>query len=853
MEYADRRIGRSAQVRQTLGLEWNGNCESACVIMKLKYSRPLWLAFVLAGLTGSAMAGPVNPILFVTQIPIPADFTTIGSVFGNQQATIDSCGRGGDLYVRYPDGMLKNLTRAAGYGKWGSQSTNGIAVRQPCVHWGGSKAVFSMVVGAPRYQFDYSFPGGYWQLYEITNFLDPNAVPVITKVSGQPTNYNNISPLYGSDDRILFTSDQPRSGQRHLYPQLDEYEEAPTVTGIWSLQPTNGDLFLVNHSPSGSFSPLIDSAGRVVFSRWDHLQRDQQADTDWENGSPVYGTFNWSDETTNSVATTNQTEVFPEPRGVRTDLLAGTGLGGHSFNQFFPWMINQDGTGEETLNHVGRHELGGSYASASFTNDPNLQDLYYFGGNFNTNTIDNFLMPSEDPRTNGIFYGIDAPEFGTHSGGQIVSLTGATNLNAFFLRVSYLTPRSTHVYAPDATNIPPDHTGFYRNPLMTSDGHLIASHTPYALYASGNTGSGNYLGTPYDFRLKLLQLTNGFYAPGPPLTSGLTNNVSYWSPDALVLSTNGLWELDPVEVVARPRPAPRVEDIPAPELAAFAAAGVDVAQFQNYLRIHQLALIVSRDVTTRDQADHQQPFNLRVAGTNHQTLGAPGKIYDIAWLQLFQADQLRSLNYGNTNSVRAGRRVIAQHLHDPAVDNPSAPVLASVKIGSDGSTAAMVPARRALSWQLTDTNSVGVVRERYWLTFAAGEIRTCTSCHGINQVDQAHHAAPTNTPLALISLLNYWKTNATVSPGFTSYQGSNYFQVTFIRRPVEPSVTYHVQSSFDLTAWTDIATYAGSNIVLTANAVEVSRAGSPNESVTVREKASASPPRHFLRVNVTRP
>src|SRR6185369_15834095 len=126
----------------------------------------------------------------------------------------------------------------------------------------------------------------------------------------------------------------------------------------------------------------------------------------------------------------------------------------------------------------------------------------------------------------------------------------------------------------------------------------------------------------------------------------------------------------------------------------------------------------------RDRADHLQPFNLRIAGTNHQTVGASGKIYDIGWLQLFQADQLRGLNYGNPANPGAGRRVIAQHLHDPAVDNPAPPgaPLASVPLGPDGSMAALVPARRALSWQLTDTNSTGVVRERYWLTFQPGEI-----------------------------------------------------------------------------------------------------------------------------------
>jgi hypothetical protein len=801
-----------------------------------------------------AFGGPTNSILFVSQVPVPADFATIGSVFGNQRATPDSCGRGGDLYIRYPDGSLKNLTRAASLGTYGSQATNGIAVRQPSVHWSGKKAVFSMVVGAPRYQYDYNTVN-YWQLYEVTNFTDPSSVPIITKVPNQPTNFNNISPIYGTDDRIIFTSDRPRNGQAQLYPQLDEYEEQPTVTGLWSLQPANGDLFMVNHAPSGAFSPILDSAGRVIFIRWDHLQRDQQADTDWEEGYITYGTFNWSDESAASVPTTNQTEVFPEPRGVRTDLLAGTGLAGHTFNQFFPWQINEDGTAEETVNHIGRHEIGGSYANAAYTNDINMQDLYYFGGNYNTNTIDNFLHVSEDPNIPGLFYGIDAPEFGTHAGGQLVSLTGATNINASFMRIAYLTPRSTHEYAPSATNIPPDHTGFCRTPIMTKDGYMIASHTAYALYESGG-GSASYPSTSYDFRLKFLQFTNGFYVPGATLTSGLTNRAFYWTPDILVTQTNLLWEFDPVEVVARARPARLQEQIASPELAAFATANVDVRHFEDYLRTHQLALIVSRDVTTRDHADHLQPFNLRIAGTGHQTIGASGKIYDIAWLQLFQADQLRSLNYGNPASPRAGRRVLAQYLHDPAVDNPSAygAPIAGTQLGPDGSMAAIVPARRALSWQLTDTNGTGVLRERYWITFQPGEIRTCTSCHGINSVDQANHPPPTNSPLALVNLLNYWKTNALIQPAVAATQGTNRFQISFVRRPAESGVTYHVQASTDLSTWSDIATYAGTNIVLSAQAVEISRAGSPNETVTVGDSfAIASQTRRFLRVNVTRP
>jgi hypothetical protein len=422
------------------------------------------------------------------------------------------------------------------------------------------------------------------------------------------------------------------------------------------------------------------------------------------------------------------------------------------------------------------------------------------------------------------------------------------------MRINYLTPRSTHEYADSLTNIPPDHTGFYRSPLMTTDGYMIASHTAYALYAAGNTGAENYPATPYDFRLKLLQFTNGFYAPGPMLTSGLTNQASYWTPDVLITQTNILWEFDPVEVVARQRPAPSSTPIQGPELAAFAAANVNVQQFQSYLRTHDLALIVSRDVTTRDHADHQQPFNLHITGTSHQTIGASGKIYDIAWLQLFQADQLRSLNYGNPATPRDGRRVLAQYLHDPAVDNPPVSAAASVQIGPDGSTAAIVPARRALSWQLMDTNSVGVVRERYWLTFAPGEIRSCTSCHGINQTSQAGTLTPTNTPQALINLLTYWKGNASLQSSVVTNLGSRFFELSFVRRPAETGVTYHVQSSPDLKNWSDVATYSGSNIVLGSQVAEISRVGSPNENVTLRETAPMTAAvSHFIRLNVTQP
>ncbi|NJM08584.1 hypothetical protein HC891_23955 [Candidatus Gracilibacteria bacterium] len=318
-----------------------------------------------------------HPILFITQVPNPDDFATIGSTFANHRGDINSAPRGGALWIRYPDGALKNLTAAAGFGSSapdGLQGADAIAVRDPSVHWDGTKAIFSMVVGAPERQ--YELGSYYWQLYEIRN-LGQNETPVISKVPQQPAEFNNLSPIYGTDDRIIFVSDRPRSGERHHYPQLDEYELTPITSGLWSLDPGSGDLFLLDHAPSGDFTPSIDSYGRVIFTRWDHLQRDQEPTPIWRVAAAncPYGTFNYADESANAAYAFNRrTEYFPEPRPDSPAMPENSNLAGHTFNLFSPWQINEDGTEAETLNHIGRQEFG-IYTEPSFTDDPNLTYL----------------------------------------------------------------------------------------------------------------------------------------------------------------------------------------------------------------------------------------------------------------------------------------------------------------------------------------------------------------------------------------------------------------------------------------------------------------------------------------------
>ena len=712
---------------------------SACI-------RALCGAIALA-LPIGAIAAPTalpNPIMFVTQMPIPDDFATIGSVFANHRGGINISGRGGDLYIRYPDGALRNLTQEAGYGTTGLQGASSISVRDPAVHWNGSKALFSMVIGAPTEQYQQG--NWFWQIYEITGFGSGQTVS-ITRVPGQPADYNNVQPTYASDGSVIFVSDQPRNGQRHLYPQHDEYESTATPTGLWKLDPATGHVMLMQHSPSGSFDPIVDSFGRVIFTRWDHLQRDQQADAG-NNGN-----FNWASEAADAQRLDTVAEMFPEPRYDTAQTNAFT------MNQFFPWMIHQDGSAEETLNHIGRHELSG-YFNSSFTGDPALHE--FIAGSpprTNPNSAGNWFQIAEDPNTPGRYFGINGPEFYSHASGQLVAIYAPPNATADALSVTYLTPKSTAIVY-DGDNPPADFTGHYRNPLPLSDGQIIASWAAYAGPA-GNLGNRANPDPRYKFRLQRLGPgAGGYVQSAEALTPGISKQISYYDPDVLVSYSGPLWELSPVEVRA-PVAVPPAETavMQTPETQAFALEGVDVDEFQAFLAARQLAVLVSRNVTTRDGVDQQQPYNLRVPG-GVQTVGNNGQVYDISYMQMLQGDQIRGI--GGIDHPRPGRRVIAQPMHDPAAflfmppPAPGAPQ-GGVTIAADGSAAAIVPARRALAWQTTSADGTPVVRERYWISAQAGEVRACDGCHGINEANQAGQPAAQNVPQALRELLAYWR------------------------------------------------------------------------------------------------
>jgi hypothetical protein len=699
-----------------------------------------------AGLTvnvnGVAAKPASYPILFVTQVPLRTDQAARLSAFANHLPGIGQVPRGGDLMLRYPDGTLRNLTHEAGFGHDGTQGARAIAVREPSVDWDGRTAVFAMLVGAPQGPADRS--RAFWQLFEVTGLAKGERVH-IARIPGQPADANNVSPLYATDGRILFTSDRPRSGGAHLYPQLDEYEATPTTTGIWSLDRRSGALRILNHTPSGAFSPTIDSYGRVVFTRWDHLQQDQLAQRDRDalgNGVALpFASFNYAGEGQGAVPLPTRAEVFPESRSGSQGKYGAVSAFTNNF--FTAWQMNEDGSGEETLNHVGQHELAFGFLTPSFSDDPSLSNRTVDALHANRTSIrreGGLLQLREDPRRPGSYLATAAPERDTFGTGQLVRLAGAPSLNGEQMTVDAVTPGD----AGDALA-----GGRFRNPLALADGTLVASHTPDVRAPE----PGRALAA-----LRLVRLepdrSTGLYRAGAPLTAGIVKSLSWWTPGGRKTWSGVLWELEAVEVRPRVKPSRAQAGLEAPERAVLAEENVSEEALRAWLVSHDLALIVTRDQTSRDRADLQQPFNLQVPGGVRTVAasGPKGRVYDIDHFQLFEGEQLRAY------PRREGRRIIAAPLHtgsNPA--NPGGPP-GSVRIARDGSTAAFVPARHALSWQTTDRAGEAVVRERNWITFQAGEMRVCASCHGVNARDQAGRLAPVNKPEALRALLGWWKT-----------------------------------------------------------------------------------------------
>ena len=216
------------------------------------------------------------PILFVTQVPV-GGFASLTSTFGNHSGSMEQAPRGGDLVIRYADGTLRFLTQEAGFGNDGhagcERDRRARAVRALERH----KALFSMVVGAPTQQ--YQVKQFRWQIYEVSGLGAGRR----RRASARSPDSRRASTTCRRSTRPTAASCSPpigrRAAPRTSTRSATSTSRPPTVTGIYSLDEDDAaTLTLLEHAPSGAFSLSLDSFGRVIFTKWDHLQRDQQGD-----------------------------------------------------------------------------------------------------------------------------------------------------------------------------------------------------------------------------------------------------------------------------------------------------------------------------------------------------------------------------------------------------------------------------------------------------------------------------------------------------------------------------------------------------------------------------------------------
>src|SRR6266480_3384818 len=128
--------------------------------MRLRESL-LLLAILAIGFSPAPAFGanPANPILFVTQVPMPEEvnsrdvlqsYQSCVSPFSNHLGDTAHAGRGGSLHVRFGNGQVVDLLAVADWSgvPGGKPAANTIAARNPSVSWAADKALFSMVIGA---------------------------------------------------------------------------------------------------------------------------------------------------------------------------------------------------------------------------------------------------------------------------------------------------------------------------------------------------------------------------------------------------------------------------------------------------------------------------------------------------------------------------------------------------------------------------------------------------------------------------------------------------------------------------------------------------------------------------------
>ena len=135
-----------------------------------------------------------------------------------------------------------------------------IDIQQPCVHWSGTKILFSGI----------EHRDSSWRIYELN--LNTGRINQITytnrfidlsqfgKAASKFIKYDDIDPIYLPDGNIIFASTR--------YPTLSIYAGAQ-ATNLFITDSLGSYIYRITTERNGGEKPAIDpETGRILYSRW---------------------------------------------------------------------------------------------------------------------------------------------------------------------------------------------------------------------------------------------------------------------------------------------------------------------------------------------------------------------------------------------------------------------------------------------------------------------------------------------------------------------------------------------------------------------------------------------------------
>jgi len=142
-------------------------------------------------------------------------------------------------------------------------------VLQPCLSYDGRKIVFSFVRCAGK-RYDPSAIGndapdeGFYHIYEVN--VDGSDLRQLT--AGP---YDDLMPAYLPDGGIVFCSTRRRGYARCFGAQFSHRWDVYT---LHRMDAEGGNLRALSWHDTNEWFPTVDNAGRILYARWDYIDRD---------------------------------------------------------------------------------------------------------------------------------------------------------------------------------------------------------------------------------------------------------------------------------------------------------------------------------------------------------------------------------------------------------------------------------------------------------------------------------------------------------------------------------------------------------------------------------------------------